>query len=95
MSKENNITVTKDFRRIENGYQMEAEICVIFSDFGKMEDFCNLLVEKLDSTVVVGSPQFFHTNKTMENIRIYGHDVMKCDGFQQHHRVNIHIITIW
>ncbi|XP_069743534.1 interleukin-1 receptor-associated kinase 1-binding protein 1 homolog isoform X4 [Narcine bancroftii] len=69
MSKENNITVTKDFRRIENGYQMEAEICVIFSDFGKMEDFCNLLVEKLDSTVVVGSPQFFHTNKTMENIR--------------------------
>ncbi|XP_069743533.1 interleukin-1 receptor-associated kinase 1-binding protein 1 homolog isoform X3 [Narcine bancroftii] len=70
MSKENNITVTKDFRRIENGYQMEAEICVIFSDFGKMEDFCNLLVEKLDSTVVVGSPQFFHTNKTMENIRL-------------------------
>lgn len=67
--QEENITVTKDFRRIENGYQMEAEISVIFSDFAKMEDLCNLLVEKLDSSVIIGSPQYFHTSEAVENIR--------------------------
>ncbi|XP_072912546.1 interleukin-1 receptor-associated kinase 1-binding protein 1 homolog [Hemitrygon akajei] len=67
--QEDNITVTKDFRRIESGYQMEAEVSVIFSDFGKMEDLCNLLAEKLDNSVIVSSPQFFHTPEVVENIR--------------------------
>ncbi|XP_060712685.1 interleukin-1 receptor-associated kinase 1-binding protein 1 homolog [Hemiscyllium ocellatum] len=67
--REDAIIVTKDFRRIENAYQMEAEVSVIFSDFGKMESCCNLLVEKLDRSVVVGSPQFYHTTEAVENIR--------------------------
>ncbi|XP_059838337.1 interleukin-1 receptor-associated kinase 1-binding protein 1 homolog isoform X2 [Hypanus sabinus] len=66
--QEDNITLTKDFRRIESGYQMEAEVSVIFSDFGKMEDLCNLLAEKLDNSVIVSSPQFFHTPEVVENI---------------------------
>ncbi|XP_007906614.1 interleukin-1 receptor-associated kinase 1-binding protein 1 homolog [Callorhinchus milii] len=67
--RENNVTVTKDIRRVENAYQMETEICVIFSDFGKMQNLCNLLVEKLDSSVIVSSPQFYHTAEAVENIR--------------------------
>ncbi|XP_072355927.1 interleukin-1 receptor-associated kinase 1-binding protein 1 homolog isoform X1 [Scyliorhinus torazame] len=67
--QEDSVTVTKDFRRVENAYQMEAEVCVIFSDFGKMENLCNLFVEKLDSSVVVGSPQFYHTTEAVETIR--------------------------
>ncbi|XP_078398599.1 interleukin-1 receptor-associated kinase 1-binding protein 1 homolog [Cetorhinus maximus] len=67
--REDSITVTKDFRRVENAYQMEAEVCVVFSDFGKMENLCNLLVEKLDSSVIVGSPQFYHTTEAVETIR--------------------------
>ncbi|XP_067882938.1 interleukin-1 receptor-associated kinase 1-binding protein 1 homolog isoform X1 [Heterodontus francisci] len=67
--REDSVTVTKDFRRVENAYQMEAEVCVIFGDFGKMEDLCNLLVEKLDSSVIVGSPQFYHTTEAVESIR--------------------------
>lgn len=26
--QEENVTVTKDFRRVENAYQMEAEVCI-------------------------------------------------------------------
>ncbi|XP_067882945.1 interleukin-1 receptor-associated kinase 1-binding protein 1 homolog isoform X2 [Heterodontus francisci] len=46
-----------------------VRVCVIFGDFGKMEDLCNLLVEKLDSSVIVGSPQFYHTTEAVESIR--------------------------
>ncbi|XP_007949507.1 interleukin-1 receptor-associated kinase 1-binding protein 1 [Orycteropus afer afer] len=64
-----NITVTKDFRRVENGYHMEAEVCIIFTEFGKMQNICNFLVEKLDSSVVISAPQFYHTPGSVENLR--------------------------
>ncbi|XP_072498755.1 interleukin-1 receptor-associated kinase 1-binding protein 1 [Notamacropus eugenii] len=64
-----NITVTKDFSRIENAYHMEAEVCITFTEFGKMQDICNLLVEKLDSSVIISSPQFYHTPGAIENLR--------------------------
>ncbi|XP_048453206.1 interleukin-1 receptor-associated kinase 1-binding protein 1 homolog isoform X2 [Rhincodon typus] len=46
-----------------------VRVSVIFNDFSKMENCCNLLVEKLDSSVVVGSPQFYHTTEAVESIR--------------------------
>ncbi|XP_074076441.1 interleukin-1 receptor-associated kinase 1-binding protein 1-like [Macrotis lagotis] len=64
-----NVTVTKDFSRIENAYHMEAEICITFTEFGKMQDICNFLVEKLDSSVVISPPQFYHTPGAIENLR--------------------------
>ncbi|XP_077018399.1 interleukin-1 receptor-associated kinase 1-binding protein 1 [Tamandua tetradactyla] len=64
-----NITVTKDFRRVENAYHMEAEVCIIFTEFGKMQNICNFLVEKLDSSVVISPPQFYHTPGSVENLR--------------------------
>ncbi|XP_037699522.1 interleukin-1 receptor-associated kinase 1-binding protein 1 isoform X2 [Choloepus didactylus] len=64
-----NITVTKDFRRVENAYHMEAEVCIIFTEFGKMQNICNFLVEKLDSSVVISPPQFYHTPGSAENLQ--------------------------
>ncbi|XP_055130179.1 interleukin-1 receptor-associated kinase 1-binding protein 1 isoform X1 [Symphalangus syndactylus] len=64
-----NITVTKDFRRVENAYHMEAEVCITFTEFGKMQNICNFLVEKLDSSVVISPPQFYHTPGSVENLR--------------------------
>ncbi|XP_077606371.1 interleukin-1 receptor-associated kinase 1-binding protein 1 isoform X4 [Crocuta crocuta] len=64
-----NVTVTKDFRRVENAYHMEAEVCITFTEFGKMQNICNFLVEKLDSSVVVSQPQFYHTPGSVENLR--------------------------
>ncbi|XP_040839596.1 interleukin-1 receptor-associated kinase 1-binding protein 1 isoform X1 [Ochotona curzoniae] len=64
-----NVTVTKDFRRVENAYHMEAEVCITFTEFEKMQNICNFLVEKLDSSVVISPPQFYHTPDSVENLR--------------------------
>ncbi|XP_066468558.1 interleukin-1 receptor-associated kinase 1-binding protein 1 [Tiliqua scincoides] len=66
---EDNVTVTKHFSRIDNAYNMEAEVCITFSDFGKMQDVCNFLVEKLDSSVIINPPHFYHTMETIDVLR--------------------------
>ncbi|XP_003215746.2 interleukin-1 receptor-associated kinase 1-binding protein 1 [Anolis carolinensis] len=66
---ENNLTVTKNFSRIDNAYKMEAEVCITFSDFGKMQDVCNFLVEKLDSSVIISPPHFYHTAEAANALR--------------------------
>ncbi|CAO2634157.1 Interleukin-1 receptor-associated kinase 1-binding protein 1 [Lemmus lemmus] len=64
-----NVTVTKDIRRVENAYRMEAEVCITFTEFGKMQNICNFLVEKLDSSVAISPPEFYHTSGSIENLR--------------------------
>ncbi|KAM6465571.1 interleukin-1 receptor-associated kinase 1-binding protein 1 isoform 2-T2 [Liasis olivaceus] len=66
---ENDVTVTKNFSRIDNAYKMEAEVCIIFTDFGKMQDTCNHLVEKLDSSVTISPPHFYHTTEAVDTLR--------------------------
>ncbi|NWR13217.1 IKBP1 protein, partial [Paradoxornis webbianus] len=66
---EENTTVTEDFSRVENTYQMEAEVCIIFSDFGKMQDVCNLLIEKLGTSVTISPPHFYHTPEAIDTLR--------------------------
>ncbi|XP_053143521.1 interleukin-1 receptor-associated kinase 1-binding protein 1 [Hemicordylus capensis] len=66
---EDNVIVTRNFSRIDNAYKMEAEVCITFSDFGKMQDVCNFLVEKLDSSVIISLPHFYHTVETVDALR--------------------------
>nr|XP_021401045.1 interleukin-1 receptor-associated kinase 1-binding protein 1 isoform X1 [Lonchura striata domestica] len=66
---EENMTVTEDFSRVENTYQMEAEVCIIFSDFGKMQNVCNLLIEKLGTSVTINPPNFYHTPEAIDTLR--------------------------
>ncbi|KAM6280710.1 interleukin-1 receptor-associated kinase 1-binding protein 1 isoform 1-T1 [Porphyrio hochstetteri] len=66
---EENMTVTEDFSRLENTYQMEAEVCIVFSDFGKMQNVCNLLVEKLGTSITIGPPHFYHTPEAVDTLR--------------------------
>ncbi|KAE8604855.1 hypothetical protein XENTR_v10014859 [Xenopus tropicalis] len=66
---EENITVSKEFYRISNAYQMEATVSVIFSDFNKLWSSCNLLVEKLDNSVNISPPHFYHTADCLEKLR--------------------------
>ncbi|XP_018861526.1 interleukin-1 receptor-associated kinase 1-binding protein 1 isoform X3 [Parus major] len=67
---EENMTVTEDFSRVENTYQMEAEVCIIFSDFGKMQNVCNLLTEKLGTSVTISPPHFYHTPEAIDTLRL-------------------------
>ncbi|NXY83045.1 IKBP1 protein, partial [Alcedo cyanopectus] len=66
---EENMTVTEDFSRAENTYQMEAEVSIIFSDFEKMQNICNLLVEKLGTSVAISPPHFYHTPEAVDTLR--------------------------
>ncbi|NXP04746.1 IKBP1 protein, partial [Thinocorus orbignyianus] len=66
---EENMTVTEDFSRVEDTYQMEAEVCITFSDFGKMQNVCNLLIEKLGPSVTVSPPHFYHTPEATDALR--------------------------
>ncbi|NXU58740.1 IKBP1 protein, partial [Turnix velox] len=66
---EENITVTEDFSRVEDTYQMEAEVCIIFSDFGKMQHVCNLLIEKLGNSITISPPHFYHTPEAVDTLR--------------------------
>ncbi|NXI45580.1 IKBP1 protein, partial [Galbula dea] len=63
------MTVMEDFSRVENAYHMEAEVCIVFSDFGKMQDVCNLLTEKLGTSVTISPPHFYHTPEAAATLR--------------------------
>ncbi|KAG9493720.1 interleukin-1 receptor-associated kinase 1-binding protein 1 [Eleutherodactylus coqui] len=64
-----NITISKEIERKTNAYQMDAEVCVVFEQFEKLQDICNMIVEKLDSSVCISSPHFYHTSENMEKLR--------------------------
>uniref|UniRef100_A0A8C4MTQ5 Interleukin-1 receptor-associated kinase 1-binding protein 1 n=1 Tax=Equus asinus TaxID=9793 RepID=A0A8C4MTQ5_EQUAS len=49
--------------------QQGVQVCITFTEFGKMQNICNFLVEKLDSSVVISPPQFYHTPGSLENLR--------------------------
>ncbi|KAJ8270585.1 hypothetical protein GJAV_G00116780 [Gymnothorax javanicus] len=66
--KEENTTVTKVLRR-HNTYDMEAEVCVVFTDFMMMQSISNILVEKLDKTVTVSPPVFSHSTDYLYKLR--------------------------
>ncbi|XP_073531698.1 interleukin-1 receptor-associated kinase 1-binding protein 1 [Phyllobates terribilis] len=64
-----NITISKEIERKANSYQMDAEVCVVFEDFEKLQNICNMLVEKLSTSVCISSPQFYHSPENMETLR--------------------------
>uniref|UniRef100_A0A8C5L8J9 Interleukin-1 receptor-associated kinase 1-binding protein 1 n=1 Tax=Jaculus jaculus TaxID=51337 RepID=A0A8C5L8J9_JACJA len=49
--------------------QHGLQVCITFTEFGKMQNICNFLVEKLDSSVVISPPEFYHTPGSVENLR--------------------------
>lgn len=67
--QESDIQVHKSMRRVEGMYDLTTEVIVVFLDFHKCQTACNLLVEKLDETVSVGMPEFYHAGTTLETLR--------------------------
>eukprot|EP00064_Thunnus_orientalis_P012346 superscaffoldBa00001883_g12381 len=47
----------------------DATVTVTFSDFEKMERICSVLLEKLDKSVCVGTPQFYHSAECLSQLR--------------------------
>ncbi|KAM6280711.1 interleukin-1 receptor-associated kinase 1-binding protein 1 isoform 2-T2 [Porphyrio hochstetteri] len=49
--------------------QRGVPVCIVFSDFGKMQNVCNLLVEKLGTSITIGPPHFYHTPEAVDTLR--------------------------
>ena len=67
--QDTDIQVHKSMRRIDTMYEMDTEVVVLFLDFNKCQSASNLLVEKLDESVTVRLPEFFHAGTTLETLR--------------------------
>ncbi|XP_035000461.2 interleukin-1 receptor-associated kinase 1-binding protein 1 homolog [Hippoglossus stenolepis] len=66
---ETDASVRRFLSREEDLYRMDAEVVVTFSDFEKMEQLCSVLLEKLDKSVCVGTPQFYHSAECLGQLR--------------------------
>nr|AKA66296.1 interleukin-1 receptor-associated kinase 1-binding protein [Siniperca chuatsi] len=62
-------SVRRFLHREADQYHMDAEVVVTFSDFEKMEQVCSVLLEKLDKSVSVGTPQFYHSAECLSQMR--------------------------
>jgi hypothetical protein len=67
--KENDISISKMYNRNDKLYEVVYEISAIFDDFRKLENLNNLLVEKLDNTVILLEPKFSHSQIRIENMK--------------------------
>ncbi|XP_064020314.1 interleukin-1 receptor-associated kinase 1-binding protein 1 isoform X2 [Pogoniulus pusillus] len=60
-------------RRLEyiaqSARQRGVLVCIVFSDFGKMQNVCNLLIEKLGTSVTISPPHFYHTPEAVDTLR--------------------------
>ncbi|XP_072188940.1 interleukin-1 receptor-associated kinase 1-binding protein 1 isoform X2 [Excalfactoria chinensis] len=60
-------------RRLEyiahSARQRGVPVCIIFTDFGQMQNVCNLLIEKLGTSVTISPPHFYHTPEAIANLR--------------------------
>ena len=67
--QEKDIYVTKILQRQGGFYIMEAEVLVNFNDFNKCQSVVNILVEKLDDSVKVSQPMYYHSPNSLEYVR--------------------------
>ncbi|XP_059212633.1 interleukin-1 receptor-associated kinase 1-binding protein 1 homolog [Centropristis striata] len=66
---DNDTSVRRFLHREADQYYMDAEVVVTFSDFDKMEQVRSVLLEKLDKSVCVGTPQFYHSAESLSLMR--------------------------
>ena len=56
-------------QRINGLYQLDAEVTATFIDFKKCQTVSNFFVEKLDESVKITLPEFYHSPQRLENLR--------------------------
>ncbi|KAJ8027116.1 Interleukin-1 receptor-associated kinase 1-binding protein 1 [Holothuria leucospilota] len=67
--KEGDVISTSSLTRSDGLFHVVTEISVIFTDFTKCQNVCNFLVEKLDDSVHISQPHFFHGTQNLNTVR--------------------------
>ena len=70
--QDDDIHTEKILRRVEGAVHYAVELSCTFSDFGRCQTVCNFLAEKLDDTVKISLPDFYHSPQRLENLRFVG-----------------------
>jgi hypothetical protein len=61
--------LAKIYYRVEKGFEVITEISAVFNDLKRFQQIYNVMIEKLDKTVTVKEPEFFHSNLRIEAIK--------------------------
>ena len=67
--QEEDVNVLKVLKRDGSQYVYEAELTITFCDVSKCQVVINFLVEKLDSSVIISTPEFFHSYQRLDVFR--------------------------
>ncbi|XP_034017960.1 interleukin-1 receptor-associated kinase 1-binding protein 1 homolog [Thalassophryne amazonica] len=67
--KDEDTSIRKFLNQESDVYRMDAEVTVMFTNFEKMEEVCCVLLDKLDKSVCMGKPQFFHSAECLNRMR--------------------------
>ena len=67
--KESDISLSKIYNRVDNMYMVVYEITGVLDDFKVYEQLHNQFIEKLDKTVALLEPKFYHTPLKLESIK--------------------------
>lgn len=67
--KEGDVTKTSSLTKSDGLFYMVTELSVVFVDFTKCQNVCNFLVEKLDDSVHISQPHFFHGIQSLDAVR--------------------------
>ena len=57
------------FELYDSVLKLFPQVIVTFSDFETMERVCSVLLEKLDKSVCVGTPRFYHSAESLGHMR--------------------------
>lgn len=68
--QEGDVTKTSSLTKSDGLFYMVTEISVVFVDFTKCQNVCNFLVEKLDDSVHISQPHFFHGIQSLDAVRL-------------------------
>lgn len=60
---------TANYRKENGGFEVVTEISSTFSDFKNYMAIYNVLIEKLDKTVKVLEPNFYHTPARLDALK--------------------------
>ncbi|XP_064629122.1 interleukin-1 receptor-associated kinase 1-binding protein 1 homolog [Lineus longissimus] len=67
--KDADITISKVLRKEDRYCYMDSVVTVVFVDVNKCQTVTNFLAEKLDETVKISFPEFFHSGPKLETLR--------------------------
>lgn len=67
--QDSKLKVSKVLTRVKDQYRYSSTVSISSTEFNAIEDLCNFLIEKLDSSVIIGESRLSHSQEHLERAR--------------------------